>query len=966
MPPRPNAAPVRLSLSLSLPLSLSLLTLLAACAQTGGTVEPGPAAAPAPAAAATASAAPAPSRAAPGAGPASAATATQATPAAPPAPGQPPAFATVIKDARRSEGLLPVWQREDKVWFELAESDFNQPFFLSPKIAGGIGEGRLSGGLMLGGGAWVEFRRVHNQVQLIERNADYIARAGTPEARAVAAAYSPSLVASTPLASAPHPERKTVLIDAAALLMGDWPGLASALQRSYRQNYGYDGRNSAITSVRVQPELIVFELQNHYAAPNLSFPQPGATPPGAPQPSFPSTLPDPRSLFLRLHYSLTRLPAEPMRPRPADPRIGHFTTVIQDYSDDLARNAKVRHVNRWRLEKKDPSAALSEPVKPITYWIDRNVPLKYRSVISDGILEWNTAFEKIGWRQAIEVRIQPDDASFDTLDTGVASVRWMLSAQPGLAGIGPSHVDPRSGEILDADIAFEGNSLRFQRLLRRQILAEGGQTDWSSVLQVGSAGSQPASSGLASSGPLAPAAALRAALTGADARCQAAEQGASQLGYALERLAADAGTPGVDEEATEAAAEALVRVYLKNLVMHEVGHTLGLRHNFRASHAVDSARLDDAEWTRDHPMSGSVMDYVPANLPRPGAPAPVAYQQQLGPYDFWAIEYAYRSLGPADERTELARIAARSAEPELAFGTDEDAGLGLDPETLQFDLGNDPVAHAARRIEIARDLIARAERQSLADGDEYARLRRRVAYALLDTGSAAGVALRQIGGVRTLRDRAGSGRDPLQPVPAARQRAALDLIARQVLSADGLVVSPTLQRKLAPDFFDRAENLGLGGPTPTEFIPDLVLGGLQRSVLAQLMSDTLGQRLLDHQGKASGPDDALTLAELLDRVRAEVWSELARPAAGRIEPLRRDLQRDHATRLSGALMRPSPGQRAELRSQLRAQARELHASLRRSVAARVWDAPSRRHLQDLLDDLGEALDAKVVRSVSGG
>jgi hypothetical protein len=951
MSPRPNAATAA-RLSRPWPLAWPLLMMLTACAHLGDRADAStPAsAAPGPKAVTEAASAPAPgARAAPTAAP-------TAAPAASPAPGQPPAFATVIKDARRSEGLLAVWQREDKVWFELAEADFNRPFFLSPKIAGGIGEGRIAGGLMLGSGAWVEFRRIHNQVQLIERNAEHIARAGTPEARAVAAAFSPSLIASTPVASAPHPERKTVLVDAGALLMGDWPGLASALQRSYRQGYGHDARNSAITGVRVQDELLVFELQNHYAAPNLSFPQGGSTPPGAPQPTLPSALPDPRSLFVRLHYSLTRLPTEPMRPRPADQRIGHFTTVVQDHGDDLARNAKVRHVNRWRLEKKDPAAALSDPVKPITYWVDRNVPLKYRSVISEGILEWNTAFERIGFRNAIEVRIQPDDASFDTLDAGVASVRWMLSAQPGLAGIGPTHVDPRSGEILDADIAFEGNSLRFQRLLRRQILAEGGQTDWRALLQIGSPDA---------SGPLAPAASLRAALARPELNCEAAEQGAAQLGYALELLAADAaGAPG---DGDDDAAEALVRSYLKNLVMHEVGHTLGLRHNFRASQVVDPVRLADPVWTRDNPLTGSVMDYVSANLPAPGAPAPVAFQQQLGPYDHWAIDYAYRPLDAADERAELARIAARSAEPELAYGTDEDALLGLDPQVLQFDLGSDPLAHVAKRLAIARDLIARAERQILAEGDEYARLRRRVSYALLDISGATGIALRQIGGVVTLRDRAGTGRDPLQPLPAAQQRAALALIAGEVLSTRGLSVSAGLQRRLAPDYFDRAENLGRS-TTVTEFQPEQVLGGLQRSVLNQLMSDTLAQRLLDQQGKARTPDDALTLAELLDRVRAEVWSELARPeaGAGRIEPLRRSLQREHATRLTSALMRPVAGQRAELRSLLRVQARDLHASLRRSLQARGWDALARRHLQDLHDELGEALDARLVRSVNGG
>ena len=134
-----------------------------------------------------------------------------------------------------------------------------------------------------------------------------------------------------------------------------------------------------------------------------------------------------------------------------------------DFSDDVARSPRVRMVERWRLEKKDPQAELSEPVKPITFWIDRNVPLKYRAVVGEGILEWNKAFEKIGFKDAIVVKQQSDDAEFDTLDLGYSSVRWLMSAVPGFGAIGPKHVDPRSGEILDADIGFETLSSRSLR-----------------------------------------------------------------------------------------------------------------------------------------------------------------------------------------------------------------------------------------------------------------------------------------------------------------------------------------------------------------------------------------------------------------------------------------------------------------------------------------------------------------------
>jgi hypothetical protein len=121
-------------------------------------------------------------------------------------------------------------------------------------------------------------------------------------------------------------------------------------------------------------------------------------------------------------------------------------------------------------------------VKPIVYWLDRTIPLKYRGAVSAGILEWNKAFERIGYKNAIEVRVQPDDADFDTLDFGVASVRWMTNVSPTFGAIGPSHVDPRSGEILDADIAIESLSSRSLRNLRAQVLAQG--TDWKKVLQM--------------------------------------------------------------------------------------------------------------------------------------------------------------------------------------------------------------------------------------------------------------------------------------------------------------------------------------------------------------------------------------------------------------------------------------------------------------------------------------------------
>ncbi len=216
-------------------------------------------------------------------------------------------------------------------------------------------------------------------MQLIWRNVGYIAKPGTPEARAIEAGYSPSLLASAPVLSLPEPERKSVLVEANTLFLADLLGFGMDLQRTYRQGYAFDPRNSAITQVRPTADALVLDVLAHYATGSIAVPQPG-TPPGMPQPSAPKSLPDPRSMFLTIAYSLAPLPAEPMHGRRADPRVGYFESGRFDFSNDLQRTPRQRFVNRWRLEKKDPDAALSEPVKPIVFWIDRTVPVKYRAV----------------------------------------------------------------------------------------------------------------------------------------------------------------------------------------------------------------------------------------------------------------------------------------------------------------------------------------------------------------------------------------------------------------------------------------------------------------------------------------------------------------------------------------------------------------------------------------------------------
>ena len=849
-------------------------------------------------------------------------------------------FADVVKDARRNEGTLTTWQKDDRVWIELKPGDFDQPFFLSSKLKTGIGERMFFGGLLQDSGI-VEFRRIHNQIQLIWKNIGYTATPGTPEAFAVEAAYSPSLLASAPVLSQPDPERKSVLVEANALFMSDLLGLGMDLQRSYRQGYAFDPRNSAITQVRATGDMVMLEVLAHYATGSISTPQAGV-PPGIAQPSAPRSLPDPRSLFLTIDYELARLPAVPMAGRKADPRIGYFESGRFDFSDDLQRTPRQRFVNRWKLDKRDPAAALSEPVKPIVYWIDRTMPVKYRAAVKAGVLEWNKAFEKIGFKDAIHVEMQPDLADFDTLDYGLASIRWTVNELPTYEAIGLSHVDPRSGQILNAGISIESFALRNSRSLRTQILGA-------------STGGTPFDE--------AEGGARERALALSGRACLFADGAAEQMGYAADVFEARG-----DFEPGSPASDKFVNAYLKMVTMHEVGHTLGLRHNFRASRVYTQQQLADPAFTRTHGLTGSVMEYPAINLGSAdeAKDTSMLFDDTIGPYDYWAIEYAYKplatGLSATAEAAELARIAGRSAEPLLAYGTDEDNFLGIDPESLQFDLGNDPIAFAKKRIAIAQDLLRRQEARRLAPGQDYSRLKRSVGYAIGDASRAAYVLARQIGGVRTLRDAPGTGRDPLLPVPVAEQRDALDVITGSLLAAESFRISPALQRKLGADFSERLEALQGGpGSATTDYSPSGQVIGMQRALLSYLMSDTVATRLLESTEKSpAGAGRALRMPELYERLSRAVWSELE--GRGDIAPQRREVQRDHVNRIAEKLLRPGGAGRADTRSVVRMQAKVLLDRINQARRRGGLGEESRAHLADSADTLEQALSARLQRA----
>jgi hypothetical protein len=898
---------------------------LAGCANLPDTKAPEAAAAQAAAtAAAQASAASAPSSAAPGAAPAPsaptvAAAAAAATAAAAAAQSSKP-FADVVKDAKEHPGLFPLWTKDDKVWIEIKPDQFNTPYFMSVNLSRGLGEKFIFGGLM-GRSHIVEFHKVGNNVQLLAKNTEYFASTGKPQERAVSEAFTDSLLGAVPVASQPHPERKSVLIEANALLLTDIPGGNGLLERTYRQSYSFDSRNSSIVKSRATADLDAFEVSAHYSLSRVS--QPPAMPGSSPYTSPPSTVPDIRSLFLGFYYNFAKLPEVPMQPRKADDRIGYFMTTRYDFSDETKLTPRLNYVNRWRLEKKDPNAELSEPKQPIVFWLDRNIPEKYRATIIEGVLEWNKAFEKIGFKNAVEAKIQPDDADFDTLDVRHASIRWMTTARPLFGGIGPSQVDPRTGEILDADIGIDPVRLRNRRHMRVEQVRD--------------------------------PSAIPGLLAHPELLCQRAEFSAQEMDFALDVLEARG---EIDPDSPEA--EQFVLDDLKDVVMHEVGHTLGLRHNFRASTVYSPKQLEDPMFTAANGIAGSVMEYNAVNIALRGEKQGAYGMKTLGPYDYWAIEYGYKEIAPDQEDKALKRIAARSNEPLLAYATDEDNAFSVDPEANQGDLGNDPLEFARRRIILVQEMWDRWQSRKLKPDDNYTVYRRVVERGLIAmTGTSTNVA-KYIGGVTTLRDHVGSPRAPLTPVDPAKQRAALKIIADGLFSADSFRFKPEFMRRVQVDWMDRNDNYDLGLSTPdVDYSLNTQVLNAQRKVLGQLMSDQVAQRILDSEVKVDDPRKVLHLSDVYETLKASIWSELR---TGReITPLRRNLQREHLTRVAGALLRSGGSMPADARALLREEAKTLRREIAAAQGNAGYSKEAKAHLAEAVTQLDEALKAPIVR-----
>lgn len=849
--------------------------------------------------------------------------------AKPPAdPTAPKPFADVIKDAKSQAGLFPIWRKDEKVWLEIPKAMLNKPFLFTSNIANSVGERGLYASQM--GASWMaEFRLVGKQVQLLALNTKFRAHSGEGSRRAIEQAFSPSLLGSNAVASQEHPERKSILVDA-GFLLSDIPGYSTRLEMAYRLPFGLDRANSSIHSTRSEDSLSTLTARMHFATPRIPAP-PLTPPPGLVLPTPPQSTPDPRSLFVDFVYSFAALSDTPMAARHADPRLGHFTESFTDLGNDLQPNTRVHFIKRWQLEKKDPAAALSEPVKPITYWLDKNIPEKYRAAVRAGVLEWNKAFERIGFQNAVVVQQQGDDATWDNMDAGHASIRWFVGADVGFA-IGPSHADPRSGQILDADI---GMSDVFARGSRRLIVEDVAQSSEQRLAQL-TAHWQPGNAEQAHA-------------------CQYAHAAAEEMHFALDVLEARGDIAPDSPEA-----EAFVQAVIKDTIMHEVGHTLGLKHNFKASTTITQGQLRDKAFTEQNGISGSVMDYNAYNLALKGERQASFNNTTLGPYDYWAIEYAYRPLDAAQEANELSRIASRSIEPQLAYADDAEAGGfgpydGMDPLANRFDLGDDPLAYYKKRLKLSQELWARIQDRTPRSGDDPLRRQRSLMAGFSQLQRAAELVGKYVGGLHAVRDLPGTtARASFVPVNPRQQREALQFMASGLFSEDSFKFRADLLSRLTLDYNEWTRG------APVNIVA--TVARIQLTALDRVLSANTANRLLDlpsylppeqHQG-------LISLDEVYATVQGSIWSELR--SGKNIDRLRRNLQREHLKRVQTLLTKGSPALPADALSLVRLHATQLQGTLRGASQRPGLNTETRAHLAESLSSLTEALRATMLRS----
>jgi len=741
-----------------------------------------------------------------------------------------------------------------------------------------------------------------------------------------------------------------------------------------------------------------------------------------------------------IHYSISEIKgSDGFKPRAADQRIGYFLTSYLDYGKYESDETSVRYINRWHLEKRDDNLRLSPPKKPIVFYIEHTTPVRYRRWVRKGILNWNAAFEQIGISSAIEVRQQDkqtgEHMNISPEDVRYNFVRWLNNDVS--TAIGPSRVNPKTGEILDADIVLTDGWIRYfqdqftdmmpkivmegkspetlawyakhpnwdprlrlaepsqRNFLRQQFAYQSTQPygNHASKVQKTKLMGDEASDGLvnrtsqinggcmAAEGRGFDVALMRMAM--AVKRSQMKEQEEADKSASDETDDEDE-TDNEDEtdeeddseeeddedsddddededdgeQMLDGMPESFIGPLLSDLVCHEVGHTLGLRHNFKASSVYDVKEVNSEAMKGKQPLAGSVMDYLPTNFKVDSGEVQGDYAMiGVGPYDMWAIQYGYTL-----DKKKLPKILKRVSEPQLAYATDEDT-WGPDPLARRYDFGKEPLVYAKDQVAMAKMHRKTILDKFVEDGESWGKARKGYLMSLGLQTRATSMMSNWLGGTFVNRDKKGDPKDrkPIVVVPAEQQRSALKFVLENVFFDDAYGLTPELLAYMTNEPMEDSSS-------PSWPIHDRVMG-IQASLLSSLLDPTTLRQIYDNEFRVPSDEDAFTLNELFSEVNASIWSELDNVPEGKfterkpaISSLRRNLQTEHIERLFDlaaesesmiAAMKPI----ANLASMT---LRDMMVKLETAKENERYDAYTRAHLEDSFHRVKKWVDATYV------
>jgi len=665
----------------------------------------------------------------------------------------------------RHDGFLPFYYdaRRGELLLELSSVALERDFLYFVGLGSGIGSLEMFADRSSFGGdrgaATCYFRRAGSRVLLIEKNEQFRATNGSPDLkRSVELSFPTSILVSLPIEAE---ENGRLLVNANPLVLRDAFGLLDQFRRPSRVNYAggqvvRGGGNAPAAPWRLDDQRSIVDMDHTRTFPLNTEMEGLLTFTSESEGSY--NQPNPHIVSVREHHSLLALPEPGYQPREHDPRVGFFGASFWDFSQPFNQPPVRRLIARWRLQKKDANAPMSEPVKPIVFYLDRAIPEPIRSAARRGALWWNDAFAQAGFKDALRIEDLPADA--DPMDVRYPTIQWTNRSGRGWS-VGQTHTDPRTGEIVHAVVQLDSHRMRTVH------------TYWASTL-----------------GP-------------AQGSNAAADNDAFDLFAPL-----DVADPQLSEEQVM-----LNRMAL--LTCHEMGHVLGLDHNFIAS-----------TFGR-----GSVMDYYAPRIAIRSDGSPDlsdAYMQGVGSYDKFAIEWGYSTgANPAQEKQRLDAVVQRGIQQGIVYGNYDD------PRWNSYDDGPDPVTWLRQVLPVRKALLARYGEQDVRTGEPWAALASRFPLIYLFHQYGLNSAVNVIGSARIPQAIKGDNQAPITPWPAAAQREALQLVTSQLAPA-ALDVSPQLWKFLAPpvngssdaERFRSSADYLFNPADGARFISEVVVGGL--------------------------------------------------------------------------------------------------------------------------------------------